>query len=96
MLKAFKDCVSGIKTKEITTEYVVDDETNELKISKQKVQEKILPPNIDLLKLIYQQLVEDENNYEQLTDEELSKEKERLLKQLKEKENAGGKSKNKS
>lgn len=96
MLKAFKDCVSGIKTKEITTEYVVDDETNELKISKQKVQEKILPPNIDLLKLIYQQLVEDKNNYEQLTDEELSKEKERLLKQLKEKENAGGKSKNKS
>ena len=96
MVKAFKDCVSGVKTKEITTEYVMDEETNQLKIAKQKVQEKVLPPNIDLLKLIYQQLTETKMNYEQYTDEELQKEKERLLKMLKENEDGSNKSKNKS
>ena len=62
-----------------------------MKIVKQKVNEKSLPPNVDLLKLIYPTL-NQKTNYEELSDEELEKEKQRLLKQLKEKENAGGKS----
>lgn len=96
MIKAFKDCISGVKTKEITTEYVMDEDTNQLKIAKQKVQEKVLPPNIDLLKLIYQQISETKTNYEDFTDEQLIKEKERLLKLLKETEDGSNKSKNKS
>lgn len=64
-----------------------------MKLVKQKVSEKSLPPNVDLLKLVYPHLVEKENHYERFTDEELEKEKQRLLKELKEKENAGGKNK---
>ena len=59
---------------------------------KQKVNEKILPPNIDLLKLIYTQ-TNDKTDYEKMTDEELIKEKEKLLKQLREEENANRKNK---
>ena len=76
-------------TKEIVTEYAVDEETGKLKITKQKVSEKNLPPNVDLLKLIYPQFVNTKVDYNNLTDEELENEKQRLLKELKENENAG-------
>lgn len=92
-LKALKSCIKGLTTKEITTEYVLDDETGKMKIVKQKVNEKSLPPNVDLLKLIYPHLVDKKNDYESLTDEELENEKQRLLKELKEKDDVGGKSK---
>lgn len=74
---------------------MVDEETGKLKIVKQKINEKNLPPNIDILKLIYQHLVEDKTDYESYTDEELEKEKQRLLKELKEKESVSRKVKNK-
>ena len=61
-----------------------------MKIVKQKVNEKSLPPNVDLLKLIYPSL-NQKQTYEELSDEDLEKEKQRLLKLLKEKEDAGGK-----
>lgn len=83
-------------TKEITTEYVLDEETGKMKIVKQKINEKHVPPNVDLLKLIYPHLVERKMDYESLTDEELEKEKQRLLKELKENESVGGKNKNKN
>lgn len=95
-LKALKLCIKGLTTKEVVTEYAVDDETGKLKIIKQKVSEKNLPPNVDLLKLVYPHMVEAKTNYEKLTDEELEQEKVRLLKELKEKESVVGKSKNKS
>lgn len=75
-----------MKIKEITTEYVVD-EDGKLKIQKQKVQEKTIPPNIDLLKLIYSK--NDDDNFSKLSDQELEQEKKRLLKELKESENGG-------
>ncbi|MBQ9795518.1 MAG: hypothetical protein IJW36_00965 [Clostridia bacterium] len=59
-----------------------------MKLIKQKVNEKSLPPNVDLLKIIYPHLIENEKNYEKLTDEELKKEKQRLLKELKESDHA--------
>lgn len=65
----------------------MDEETGKLKIVKQKINEKNLPPNIDLLKMIYPHLEKKSIDYEKLTDEELEKEKQRLLKELKEKEN---------
>ena len=86
-------CITGLTTKEVTTEYCLDEETNKLKIVKQKVQEKTLPPNNDIIKLIYQNIVEEKVDYNKLTDEELEKEKQRLLKELKESESVSGKNK---
>ena len=90
-LKALKSCIKGLTTKEIITEYAVDEETGKLKIIKQKVSEKFIPPNVDLLKLVYPQFSKQKIDYESFTDEELEEEKQRLLKELKENENAGGK-----
>ena len=53
--------------------------------------EKNLPPNVDLLKIIYPHMVETKTDYNKLSDEELEEEKQRLLKELKESENVGGK-----
>ena len=92
-LKALKLCIKGLTTKEIITEYGLDEETGKLKVIKQKVSEKNLPPNVDLLKLIYPHLVEEKTDYNKLTDEELEKEKQRLLKELKESESASRKNK---
>ena len=89
-------CITGLTTTETTTEYLLDEETNKLKVVKKKVQEKNLPPNADLIKLIYQQVVESKTNYEQLTDEELEIEKQKLLNKLMEEEVANRKNKSKS
>ena len=86
-LKAIKSCIVGITTKEIVTEYVFDEATNGLKISKQKVLEKTIPPNVDVIKLLYQHRENNESKFDSLTDDELEKEKQRLLKLLKEEEN---------
>ena len=95
-IKILKQSLLGLKTTETTTEYVVDDETGKLKILKQKVNEKKLPPNNDLLKLVYQHFTKDEMDYDELSDEDLENEKQRLLIELKEIKNGCGKSKTKS
>lgn len=94
-IKAIKQCVSGLVLQEITSEYVLDDETNKMKLIKQKKVEKNIPPNTDIIKLIYQK-AEDKTDYNQMSDEELEQTKQRLLKQLKEKTDDGSTSKNKS
>ena len=86
----------GVTTKEVVTEYSVDDETGELKLLKQKVNEKSIPPNVDIIKLIYQHYAEEKVDYNKFTDEDLEKEKQRLLKQLKENEFDSRNGKNKS
>lgn len=76
----------------------MDNETNEMKLVKKKVNEKTLPPNVDLIKIIFQQIRDEQNkelDYDKLTDEELEKERVRLLKELKEMENDSGKGKTK-
>ncbi len=75
---------------------MLDEETGKMKMVKQKINEKNVPPNVDLLKIIYPHLRENKTDYESLTDEELEKEKQRLLKELKESESVGGTNKNKS
>ena len=93
LMKALEICIKGITSKEITTEYVVDEETGQMRAVKQKINEKTIPPNVDLLKLLYLSSKQSEDDYEKMTDEELEKEKMRLIKELKEKENVGGKNK---
>ena len=95
-LKALKNCIEGLTTKEIVTEYALDEETGKLKVVKKKVSEKNLPPNVDLLKLIYPNMVEKKLDYSHLTDDELEAEKQRLLKELKEKESDSSKDQNKN
>lgn len=77
----------------------MDSETNEMKLVKKKVNEKSLPPNVDLIKIIFQQIRDDQNkelDYDKMSDEELEKERQRLLKELKEMENDSRKSKSSS
>lgn len=96
-LKALKQCITGLTTKEVVTEYGMDEETGKLKVLKQKVNEKNVPPNTDIIKLVYQHYTNAQQvDYNKLTDKELEKEKQRLLQQLKGEENASGKVKNKS
>lgn len=91
-----KNCITGFKVKEITTEYSVDEESGNLKIVKQKVNEKNVPPNTDIIKLIYNHYTENKTDYSRFTDEELEQEKQRLIKELKEKEDVDRNNKNKS
>lgn len=63
---------------------MLDEETNEMKLVKKKVNEKALPPNVDLLKMLFQQQ-DNVDEYEEMSDEELEQEKQRLLNELKEK-----------
>lgn len=65
-----------------------------MKLVKKKVNEKALPPNVDLLKMLFQQQdIVDE--YEEMSDEELEQEKQRLLNELKEKNDDSRKGKSK-
>ena len=93
ILKILKECIIGTTAKETSNEYILDEETGKMKLVKQKVSEKFLPPNSDIVKLFYQHCFGEEKDYENLTDEELILEKQRLLNILKEEENASGKNK---
>ena len=65
-MKALEMCVKGLTSKEVTTEYVVDEETGKMKAVKQKVNEKTIPPNIDLLKLLYSNSNQPKDDYEKI------------------------------
>ena len=93
-IKAIKQCVSGLVVCETTSEYLLDEDTGKMKLVKQKKVEKSIPPNTDIIKLLYQK-TEDKTNFEKYTDEELEQIKQKLLKQLKEKSNDSATSKNK-
>ena len=55
-----------------------------------------MPPNIDIIKLIYQHLMANKQDYNKLTDEELEEEKQRLLKEFRREEIASRKNQSKS
>lgn len=95
-LRALKRCINGMNLIETTSEYTKDEDSGELIMVKQKRVEKAIPPNVDILKLIYQNLMPNRTDYETMTDEELKKEKYRLLNELKEMESDSRKSKSKS
>ena len=71
----------GYTATEKTMEYSPDGE-----VVKKKVTSKHYPPDITALKA-YLELVSGREDYESMTDEELEREKERLLKELEEKRN---------
>ena len=84
--KAIKKLIKGFCQKEVINEYVLDD--NGVKhLTKQKVSKKLVPPNTDILKMLFNKSETQEMNFEQWTDTELEKEKQRLLKLLKKGEN---------
>ena len=68
----------GYTVTEKTMEYSPDGE-----VVKKKVTSKHFPPDISALKA-YLELISSEEDYESMTDEELEREKERLLKKLEE------------
>ena len=69
----------GYSLEEVTEEYGVED--GQLKLVKRKETKKDIPPDLKAVKL----LMEDKD-YSVLSDEELEKEKQKLLKKLKEEE----------
>lgn len=84
-LKAIKKLITGFCAKEVVNEYVLDSEGNKV-LSKQKVSKKHIPPNTDILKMIFTK-AEVGANFDGWTDAELEKEKQRLLKMIKKGEN---------
>ncbi len=73
---AVYELAKGFKSIELTEEFIVDEE-GVLKLQKKRIVTKNLPPDLEAYKLLYGDTI-----YDEYTDEQLEKEKERLLKQL--------------
>ena len=71
----------GFNATEVTEEYS-GGEDGEMRMIKRKVVSKNVPPDVSAAKLLYD-LSENTGNLKDLTDEELEKEKQRLLEILK-------------
>lgn len=82
-ISELKKYLKAYSTKETLYEYVADDD-GKLKISKKKVNKKVFPPNSEVLKILFQLTNTNAADFSNLTDEQLQKEKRRLLKILKE------------
>ncbi|MBR2614633.1 MAG: hypothetical protein IKC71_03440 [Clostridia bacterium] len=67
----------GFETEEVTEEY--QEKEGDIALIKRKVTKKTVPPDITALKMI----MEEEKGVRSMTDEELEKEKQRLLLLLK-------------
>ncbi len=76
----------GYDATEVVEEYVSGEE-GEIKLSKKKVTKKNIPPDLTALKIL---LEEEDFVLENMSDEELEKEKFRLLEMLKECERKKG------
>ncbi|MBQ8522772.1 MAG: hypothetical protein IJ458_03830 [Clostridia bacterium] len=84
--KAIKKLVKGFCLKEVVNEYVLDGQGNK-QLTKQKISKKLVPPNTDILKMLLSKSETPTTNFDEWTDAELEKEKQRLLKLLKKGEN---------
>ena len=84
--KAIKKLVKGFCLKEVVNEYVMDADGNK-QLAKQKVSKKLVPPNTDILKMLYNKSENTTMSFDGWSDAELEKEKQRLLKILKKGEN---------
>ena len=78
--RALMKVALGYSLKEVTEEYGVED--GELRLVKRRETKKDVPPDLKAVKLLM-----DEKDYSLMSDEELEREKQRLLAQLGEKEN---------
>lgn len=74
----------GYTTQEVVEEYGYTGE--EFVLQKRKTSYKSYPPDLSALQILLEKEVKEPSDIEKMTDEELSKEKERLLKMLKEKQ----------
>ena len=81
--KAIKKKALGYNVVEETVDYSLVD--GEMVPSKKKTATRHIPPDVSALKALMD--MKEETNYESMTDEELSKEKTRLLKILADTEN---------
>ena len=72
----------GFDATEVVEEYSSSEE-GEIKLSKKKITKKVVPPDMTALRLLME---EDFKDLDEMSDEELEKEKEKLLKLLKEEE----------
>lgn len=81
-LKAIKKLITGFCLKEVVKEYSLNENGKKV-LTKEKVSKKIVPPNTDIVKMVYQKN-DWPNKFDGWTDEQLEQEKRRLLKMLKE------------
>lgn len=82
-MDAIKTLARGLVIKEVTKEYTAD-EHGDLKLIKKKVNSKTLPPSVDVVKMIYTANLDNGDRYKNMSDDELEREKLRLLGELKE------------
>jgi hypothetical protein len=75
----------GFVSDEIVEEYVTD-ENGKAVLSKRKITQKFNPPDVSALRFLFEQNSLCDDDISKMTDEELQREKERLLQLLKEKE----------
>ncbi len=94
---SFKDLESALLKKalgydhdEVVEEYVVDEE-GAVKLSKKKVTTKHFSPDIPAAKILLEEFNQTTNVYEKMTDDELQKEKMKLIKLLKKEGKNGNK-----
>ncbi len=87
LLKSLLKKAVGYNVSEVSEEYVVDNEGVE-QLSKRKITKKYIPPDLTALKT-YLELTEGENDYENMSDEELLKIKKELIEELKIEGNKG-------
>lgn len=83
MREALMKKALGFETDEIVEEYSTDENGNQILV-KRKITKKFNPPDVSALKFLSEQNYDDD--LAKMTDEDLLKEKDRLLQLLKEKE----------
>lgn len=79
--KALLKKALGYNADEIVEEYIVDDEGNE-KLSKKKITKKFISPDIPAAKVLLENYSDNNSVYENMSEEELKKEKIKLIKLL--------------
>ena len=80
--KALLDKALGYTTQEIVEEYGMSGD--DFVLQKRKTSTKTYPPDLSALQLIMEEDESEKNKYEKYSKEELEKEKQRLIKMLKE------------
>lgn len=76
----------GCTTEEVVEEYAWDSEQQDMHLVKRKITRKSLPPDIGAVKTMLELYGDDDNQYAKLSDQDLLKEKDKLLKILRESE----------
>lgn len=87
-LKAIKKLTDGMILKEVTEEFVLDDD-GDMKLVKKKVNSKTIPPNFDVVKMIYSNQKDQLSIYEEMSDEELENERQKVLREIQMEEENG-------